>query len=76
MTSAKFITSSGHLTAYALSCGYVERRGARILGIEHGVYRTWDGAKWSYGGTLTAARRRLTTGLQERSWGQSAALAI
>ena len=56
--NAKLKTKSGGLTRYALACGYVMRSGDCVLGMEHGVLRTFDGASWTYGGTMHDARRR------------------
>jgi hypothetical protein len=59
-----FYTRRGQLTAYALACGYLERRGAFTLWREHGVYHVrgfgHDGARhWQSGQSLTWGRRML-----------------
>ena len=53
----KLRSKKGRLTAYALSCGYIEKRDSRVLGMEHGVYRIYNGSQWTYTRTLTEARK-------------------
>ena len=73
ITKPKFYTSAGRLTAYALSCGYVEQKDygpVRIrLWMEHGVYhvRAYDheaGKRrfWETFRTLGEARRHYDHG--------------
>jgi len=65
----RFATKRGQLTAYALACGYIQRRGPWKLYREHGVYHVKGFAPehpgqlyWDTARTLTEARKILRRG--------------
>ena len=75
LTTTRLVTSHRRLTAYALACGYVERKGEgdnrTVLDRENGRYHV-KGFKngkhfWESFGTLTAARKFYSGCLKART---------